>query len=353
MDLRGFTGRAAQKIKSVFSKDNRFFYGSAQNTHARENDQEEPQLQNPTVHSAYPYAYQQPQPQAWAPNAYQQPKQAYQHPGNQQEAPVSYSPYQSQPQQYQQPVSEQAGFYPGYSSPQQAQLNQQQAEQTVRNRRAAQHMENPGQENNIVQFPGNAQDAEKTQVDVYVVNITNINGCRQAMTCLRKGQCTLVVMDQLIDKAEVRRYVDMLNGASFALGGTMTRLSLKVGFYVLAPSGMMVYTDPLTASANAPRQQMPQQPGFQNQGTSQPQMNYAQSPYQQQPYPYVQQATNYQPQAQQQNPPQPRYQAYQQQPQTAYQPPYQQAQNNPYLPNVQQPQQDYVSDPYDAQRYAQ
>lgn len=348
MDLRGLAGKATQKIKSIFSKDNSFFYGNAQNTHAQGNYQEEAQPQNPTVQSVQPNAYQQ---QPWSPNMYQQQTQpVYQQTGYQQDAPVNHPPYQSQPQHVQQPVNDQTGFYPGYSSPQIAQLNQQQAEQTVRNRRAAQHMENPAQENNIVQFPGNPQEAEKTQVDVYVVNITNINGCRQAMTCLRKGQCTLVVMDQLIDKAEVRRYVDMLNGACFALGGTMTRLSLKIGFYVLAPIGMMVYTDPLTASANAPRQQAPQQPGFQNQGAGQPQMNFSQTGYQQ---PYQAQQTQ-----------QPHYQAHQQQaqaayqqphqPQPAYQQPYQQqAQNTQYAPNMHQPQQDYVLDPYDAQRYAQ
>ena len=146
----------------------------------------------------------------------------------------------------------------------------------------------------MVPFPGAPapETQESRQLDAYVVNITNINGCRQAMTCLRKGQCTLVVMDQLVDKAEVRRYVDMLNGACFALGGTMTRLSLKVGFYILAPSGMMVYTDPVTASANAqPRPQpmayavpqgyTPQQQPFQAQpqpAYTMPQGQYAHQP---------------------------------------------------------------------------
>lgn len=338
MDLRGFTDKATQRIKSVFSKDNRFFYGSSQNTHAQEGYQEEPHLQNPTVQNAYPNAYQQAQ-QPWVPNAYQQQpqQQVYQQPGYQQEAPVNYPPFfnNAQPQYQAQPANEMPYQHQPYS-PQQAQLNQQQTEQTARNRRAAQHMEAHAQEGNIVQFPGSPQETEKSQMDAYVVNITNINSCRQAMTCLRKGQCTVVVIDQLIDKAEVRRYVDMLNGACFALGGTMTRLSLKVGFYILAPSGMMVYTDPLTASANAPRQQMPQQPGFQSQPSLQPQMNYPQDSYQQ-PY---QAQPNYQP----------RYQTFQQTQQSAYQ---QQQQSAPYAPNIQQPQQDYALNPYDAQRYAQ
>lgn len=341
MDLRELTGRAAERIKSVFSKDNRFFYGTSSNQQ-QDHYEEEAQPQHPQQ-GVYPNQYQnqqgfgapvyQQQPQQTQPY-YQQPAQqpVYQQPAAQ--------PYHQPQIQYQQPQMEQQAPHLGYS-PQQAQLNhqapyqaQQQAEPAVRNRRSAQHQEMP-QEGNIVPFPGNGPEMEQKAMDAYVVNVTNITGCRQAMTCLRKGQCTLVVMDQLIDKAEVRRYVDMLNGACFALGGTMTRLSLKVGFYILAPSGMMVYTDPLTASANAPRQQAPhmQQPQYQQQPMQpQHQMNYMQEPG------YAQQAYQQQPQYQQ-----PQYQ----QPQPQYQQqPYQQ-------PQTQQPQQEYVLDPYDAQRYAQ
>jgi hypothetical protein len=51
--------------------------------------------------------------------------------------------------------------------------------------------------------------------------------------------------------------VDMLTGACYALNGTMTRLSSRIGFYIMAPSGMTVYTDPTTSNANA--QPRPQQ----------------------------------------------------------------------------------------------
>jgi hypothetical protein len=81
----------------------------------------------------------------------------------------------------------------------------------------------------------------------------------------------------------------------------MTRLSLKVGFYLLAPSGMMVYTDPLTASANMPQnrpiapqqaavqqpwpsQGNPAQPGMEYQVPVQPYQSSAQPGYQPQAY---------------------------------------------------------------------
>ncbi len=332
MDFRDLTNRAADRIKSVFSKENRFFYGTPD--HQEEPYQED--MSAAPMQGTYPNTYHQaPYQQQAAPvqqGQYQQPvyqqpyQQAYQ---QQQQAPVFHQQptqqtapnnawqthgYQEPMQQYTPPQQQQYA-----TSPQQAQMGQQ-LEQSGRNRRAAQHNQPQQQPDNIVQFPGATPEMEPKMVDAYVVNITNITGCRQAMTCLRKGQCTLVVMDQLIDKAEVRRYVDMLNGACFALGGTMTRLSVKVGFYILAPSGMMVYTDPITASANAPARPQPQtQPGMQPQQTA----------YQQPQQPaFQQQQPMYQPQPQQ----------------AAYQP-----QQNPYAPPMQQQQQE----PYNAQRYAQ
>ena len=299
MDFRSVLDRAGDKLRSVFSRDNSFFYGTAEQEErasAAGYDQAPQQGTYPNAYQAQagyhaPYQEQQPAPypqgnqQAYQqPNPYGYPPQGYApQPQYQQPAQDPYAPYQQPaPQPVQQPSPAR-----GYTSPQQAQLQQQQAENTGRNRRAAQHqqMNEPQPESNVVPFPGAPapEMAEARQMDAYVVNVTNINGCRQAMTCLRKGQCTLVVMDQLVDKAEVRRYVDMLNGACFALGGTMTRLSLKVGFYILAPSGMMVYTDPVTASANAQPRPQSAPAGF---GTAQP------YPYQQQPQP------GFQPQAQ-------------------------------------------------------
>lgn len=340
MDLRNLTSKAADRIKSVFSKDNRFFYGTPEH-------QEESYVEDASrapSQGVYPNTYTQ------AP--YQQPPQqvpyGQQHPGYQQQPqgnpmqggqpyapPVQPAPQgypQPQPQWHQQPYVDPAYQQPQqqpvqqFTSPQQNnQLNQQPQQQdtTGRTRRAAQHAPQQ-QPDNIVQFPGSAPEQETKTVDAYVVNITNITGCRQAMSCLRKGQCTLVVMDQLVDKAEVRRYVDMLNGACFALGGTMTRLSVKVGFYILAPSGMMVYTDPITASANAPARPQPQ---------AQQAMPQQQPVYQPQP--------QYQPQPAYQQQPQPAAQAYPQQ-------------QNPYAPPAQQqdPGQ-YYQEPYNAQRYAQ
>ena len=337
MVLRDLTSKAAERIKSVFSKDNRFFYGSAEGR--QEAWQEEAQPAH--TQGVYPQAYAQPQYAAQAQQGYAQQPVYSQNP-YQQGAPAQYQQPQPAAQPYQQPYQQpwqtpqhqeaqpQAMHQQTapYLSPQQAQLNTQQ-EASGRNRRAAQHVQQQQPDSNLVQFPGTQAEQETPQMDAYVVNVTSIAGCRQAMTCLRKGNCTLVVMDQLIDKAEVRRYVDMLNGACFALGGTMTRLSTRVGFYILAPSGMMVYTDPVTASANAP--QAATRPAPQPQPSGQPHAPYQAAPV------YPQQA--YYPQQPQQAAPQ-YEQGFQQQP-------------GPYAPPMAGPGMAYTPDPYQAQPYAQ
>lgn len=358
MEIRNVMSNATEKVKRFFGKNNKFFYG----TQSHPDGAYEPEGNQGSY--AQPDMGQQGYPQ-YGQDLYQ--AQAY--PGQEQ---GGYQPYQAYPQgQGQQPyqgptaqqgftgpyapqnATQQHGFVPppqepGYQafqspmqggSPQQAQLNQA-PQEGGRNRRAAQHQAQQPQQaaDNLVPFPGaNTGETESKMVDAYVVNITNITGCRQAMTCLRKGNCTLVVMDQLIDKAEVRRYVDMLNGACFALGGTMTRLSSKVGFYILAPAGMMVYTDPITASANAPAGSRPAMPG---QGAGQP-MYQTQQPAPQQPMYQPQQGMPMMP---------PQQNA---QPQGQYAAP----QHNPYAPpqppRYQQPQQAaYQEMNYQQERYA-
>jgi FtsZ-interacting cell division protein YlmF len=334
MDVRSLTGRVSERIKAVFSKNNRFFYGTSEQ---HDNTRQAPvQGEYPQNYAGQPVyqqqAYQQVQQQAYQQPVYQQ--FAYQQAPYQQPAPYQDYAQQPVPQQWQSPAyhDTDAAYAGQPASPQHAQLQMSQSpeQQPGRNRRVAQHNQNPQSTDNLVQFPGAQQTEPETtrQMDAYVVNITSVTGCRQAMTCLRKGQCTLVVMDQLIDKAEVRRYVDMLSGACFALGGTMTRLSQKVGFYILAPSGMMVYTDPITASANAPARPL-QQP------VSQGQPSYQQPAYQQMmPPAYSAQQSPYAPPQQV-----PGYQ--------------QQSVTSPYAPPMSAAQPEYQQDAHLNRRYAQ
>ncbi len=296
MDFRSML----DQVKSAFviGKGNAFLHGQSE----RRQEPDEPQQSGRGYAPGYQAPYQQPAAPYGAEGMYQAPEQGYYQQPVQQSAPQAAQQsvpqqgyYQMPPQQaaqapWQQPAQAQQA---SWQMPQQAawqqsapQGTQQRAPQSaaprpqqssgfqtqidpfgqVRNRRGSRHREEPEaawaqpQAENLVQFPGadRQQAAAPQQVDAYVINVFNLNSCRQAMSCLRRGQCTLIVMDQLFDKAEIRRYVDMLTGACYALGGTMTRLSSKIGFYIMAPSGMTVYTDPTTSNANAGRPAVPQ-----------------------------------------------------------------------------------------------
>ena len=133
-----------------------------------------------------------------------------------------------------------------------------------------------------------AQQPQQKSSNACVINVRSIADCRNAIGILRNNDCVIAVMDSIADQAEIRRYVDTLNGACFSLGCTMTRLSARVGVYLLAPAGMNVYTDQATTQMNSQSRapQRPQQsfrPPQQPQGAYQPQMQ--QGYPQQQPAP--------------------------------------------------------------------
>ncbi|NLA52989.1 MAG: cell division protein SepF, partial [Clostridiales bacterium] len=241
----------------------------AQNNQGYQSPYQQPANPYAPNQQGYPQAQQQGYAQAQQPEFYgQEQGQAYGY--TQQQAATQGQLWQ----QTSAPAGQ--GFSQPYGQPQKQQLEPRQsagyetqmdpnAQESGRNRRSRQHQESKQPDpvytqqqaaaQNIVQFPGAApQPAQEagSSIDAYVINVFNINSCRQAMSCLRRGQCTLIVMDQLVDKAEIRRYVDMLTGACYALNGTMTRLSSNIGFYIMAPAAMTVYTDPTTSNANAP-----------------------------------------------------------------------------------------------------
>ena len=274
-------------VRNFFGPNNSFFNGPRAEEEAAYNPAPaasdsgyyaQPQQQAAPQQSAQPYAQPaydpQPQQSAYQASAYQQ---SYAQPAYQQNA-YQQPAYQAQPyQQPQQPVQPQMQ-QPAYSaSPLQQGYHPQQ-----RNRRSAQHAQQP------------QQGAPAKQLSACVVNARSIADCRNAIGILRTGDCVIAVMDSIADQAEVRRYVDTLNGACFSLGCTMTRLSARVGVYLLAPAGMQVYTDRTTTQMNA-QSRAPQRanPGMQQSAFQSPfapqqgQMPYGQAAYQQPVNPFT------------------------------------------------------------------
>ena len=266
-------------LKYFFGPNNRFFNGARE----EETSGGEYYAQQSAAPAAADYAprqnsYQQPQ------NGYFNPQQGYQQPFRQGYQPQQQAYQQPQPQTYQQ----QPQYQPDYQQPQQQEYGFQQ--QTVnqayvppRNRRTAQHAQ---ARENVVPFPGAAAQqqpqqpqqsaapqqaapaSEQKKPSACVINVRNIGDCRSAIGILRSGDCVIAVIDSIADQAEVRRYVDTLNGACFSLGCTMTRTSSRVGVYFLAPANMQVLTDQTTTQMNqqsrAPQRPRAAQPTFQN-----------------------------------------------------------------------------------------
>ena len=302
------------KARNFFGPNNTFFNGAREESEPMEEYYAPQNAQPQQVPYAVPPAPAYPQQPVYTQAGYQQnpyhqpAQQAYQQP-----APVS----QPQQQMYQhQPLQQ------GYQVPQT--VNQPYVQ--PRNRRSAQHAQ---QAENVVPFPAAAQQQAAPQQPqpaqpaaqpqqpaapaqgqsaAYVVNVRGIADCRKSIGILRTGDCVLTVMDNIADQAEVRRYVDTLNGACFSLGCTMTRLSARVGVYLLAPVGMQVFTDQATTQMNSqsrtPQRTRSAQAGFrvpyqaaaqfqyppQQPAYAAPQQEYqqAQRPYaQQQPYEQV------------------------------------------------------------------
>lgn len=103
---------------------------------------------------------------------------------------------------------------------------------------------------NVVPFPGSA-GVPAANHGVYVVNVSNVATCQQAMNRLMQGHLVMVIIDSVPEYDKIRSLVDMLTGASFALGGGLHRLSPKAGFYFLVPANTTIFTDGPLSGAEA------------------------------------------------------------------------------------------------------
>ena len=234
-------------------------------------------------------AYQQQQPQ-YAQNAYQQQQPQYAQNAYQQQQPqYAQNAYQQQPQyaqasaQSQQPVQQAQPLYSQFS----AQMPQPPRNRRVQ-QRAQQEAENvvpfPGAYQQDAQQPGTQPQAGETVLNARIINVRGINDCRSAIALLRAGDALIVVMDNVADPAEMRRYVDTLSGACFSLSATITKVS-RHGAYLIAPSCVNVYADQMTAQMNGAQRPAAQRyaQGYQPKDRSYQQPYASQEAYAQRP----------------------------------------------------------------------
>lgn len=243
-----------------------------------------PQPQQAEAYYQQPQAYSQPQPQAYA----QPQQQAYQ-PQPQQAQPqfsAQYQPPQRNRRAQQHMNQPQDNVVP-ISAYQQAHQAQPQMPQAYQQPQPAPQAQQPYQQSQPVppqqMPPQNAQASGAARI----INARGIGDCRGAITLLRAGDAVVIVMDNITDPAEMRRYVDTLSGACFSLNATITKVS-RYGAYFLAPQGMAVYADQVTSQMNGaqarPQAQRPSYP--------QPQAAYPPQPARQPVNPYPPQRAN-------------------------------------------------------------
>ncbi len=166
------------------------------------------------------------------------------------------APYQGT---YQQPVYAQQQPQQYQQAPQPQPMTQFAAQMEEQRSRSKQ--ENP----NMVPFPGQyageqpaqEQQAQTPQAGICVLNLRNNAECRLAISMLRQGNALMVIMENVGDSVEMRRYVDTLSGACFSLNATITKVS-RHGAYLLAPGTFAVMADSATSQMNS-MQRRPQQ----------------------------------------------------------------------------------------------
>ena len=212
----------------VLDKSNAFLHGEADyqnNYYGAEDAEEFAVLQEEAVEQPQ-QEYAQPQQGGW--NGSYQPQ--YQAPQNQWQAG-----YQQPVQQPQQEVQRPFGMS-GRSA-----QHQQQAQQP--------------QQDNVVAFPGTFQAANgKAYRHVErAAQLVSREACYDIIDIMKNGESVVVNIESIQSAQEVQHCVDLLSGAAYTLGCSITKLSAQSKVYLIAPNTVQVLLDEYTQKINAGR----------------------------------------------------------------------------------------------------
>lgn len=260
------------------------YYGSDEDAQEYASLNEQPVQEEP-VQEPYYQPYQQPQQQGWQGGYQAQQPAAYQQP-QQQGWQNSYQPQQQyqqeQPQQWQQPQQE---------------------------------------EDNVVAFPGTFQTAGG-RAYAHIERVTQLvsrENCYTIIDFMKNGESVILNIESIQSEQEIQHCIDLLSGAAYTLGCTITKLSSQRRCYLIAPPSVQVLPDEFTQKLNVRR----------SSGRSNRARSYAEN-QNQQPQPAAYEAPGRSPFARPSFPPRPSYQRHETQeerfePQAYDREPYQQA----------------------------
>lgn len=215
----------------VIDKCNAFLHGEADfqnNYYGAEDAEEFAALQEePAEQPQQDYMYaQQPQPQQGGWNG-------------------GYQPQHQAPQQGQ--------WQQGYQQPMQTQAEAQPARPFGMSGRSAQAQQ--AQQDNVVAFPGTFQAANgKAYRHVErAAQLVSREACYDIIDIMKNGESVVVSIESIQSAQEVQHCVDLLSGAAYTLGCSITKLSAQSRIYLIAPNTVQVLLDEYTQKINAGR----------------------------------------------------------------------------------------------------
>lgn len=165
--------------------------------------------------------------------------------GNQ---PAGYGYQQGQPpyqggNQYQ-PQPEQGGMF-----------GRRQQAQSQQGPQAPQQAPQPQQPDNVVPFPGTFQ-ATTGQGYAHierVVQLMSRDNCYHIIDFMKNGESVIVNIENIASDTEVQHCIDLLSGAAYTLGCSISKFSTQRRAYLIAPATIQVLLDEPTQRMNGAR----------------------------------------------------------------------------------------------------
>lgn len=108
--------------------------------------------------------------------------------------------------------------------------------------------------NNISYMPGTfvGNDGKAYSHVERVVQLVSVQACFRIIEFMRNSESVIVNTEALISDADVQRCLDMLAGAAFTLGCTLTKITQLKRAYLIAPRNVLVMQDAAVARWSEP-----------------------------------------------------------------------------------------------------
>jgi len=164
--------------------------------------------------------------------------------------------YQPQQPVYQQPAPQQNGWQNNYQ-PQQNAYQQEQPQQPQWQQQPQQAQQTAPQQNdhNVVAFPGTFQAANGRAYS-HIERVTQLvsrENCYTIIDFMKNGESVILNIESIQSEQEIQHCIDLLSGAAYTLGCTITKLSSQRRCYLIAPPSVQVLPDEFTQKLNVRR----------------------------------------------------------------------------------------------------